>query len=79
MGDAPVEQIWNFRLMYNKINSQRVPINDCAVREAVALRFNYEQVVKIIHSDMNRAQGLLPPTWAEHNEYLCGGHTASSY
>jgi len=66
--NARVEEIPTFGLLYNKINTQKAPTDDRAVREAIAWGFDYEQVVNTIRPKMNRAQGPLPPTWGEHDE-----------
>jgi peptide/nickel transport system substrate-binding protein len=68
MDGARVEKIPTFGLLYNKINTQRAPTDDPAVREAMAWGFDYEQVVTEIRPNMQRAQGPLPPTWGVHNE-----------
>lgn len=68
MDGARVEEMPTFGLLYNKINTQKAPTDDRAVREAIAWGFDYEQVVNTIRPKMNLAQGPLPPTWAEHDE-----------
>ncbi|WP_415380543.1 ABC transporter substrate-binding protein [Halosimplex sp. TS25] len=68
MDHARVEKIPTFGLLYFKINTQKPPTDDPAVREAMAWGFDYEQVVSEIMPDMQRAQGPLPPTWGSHNE-----------
>lgn len=68
MEGAGVEKIPTFGLLYFKINTQKSPTDDPAVREAMAWGFDYEQVVTEIMPDMQRAQGPLPPTWGVHNE-----------
>lgn len=66
MENARVEKIPTFGLLYNKINTQKAPTDDPAVREAMAWGFDYEQVVNEIRPDMKKAQGPLPPTWGAH-------------
>ncbi|GAA0303174.1 ABC transporter substrate-binding protein [Halarchaeum salinum] len=68
MDHARVEKIPTFGLLYNKINTQKAPTDDPAVREAIAWGFDYEQVVEEIRPDMQKAQGPLPPTWGAHKE-----------
>lgn len=68
MDNARVEKMPTFGLLYNKINTQKAPTDDPAVREAICWGFDYEQVVNEIRPDMNRAHGPLPPTWAEHTD-----------
>jgi len=68
MDGARVEKIPTFGLLYFKINTQKPPTDDPAVREAMARGFDYEQVVTEIMPDMQRAHGPLPPTWGVHNE-----------
>ncbi|WP_174790043.1 MULTISPECIES: ABC transporter substrate-binding protein [Haloarcula] len=66
MENARVEKIPTFGLLYNKINTQKAPTDDPAVREAMAWGFDYGQVVNEIRPDMKKAQGPLPPTWGAH-------------
>ncbi|GCF14454.1 peptide ABC transporter [Haloarcula mannanilytica] len=66
MENARVEKIPTFGLLYNKINTQKAPTDDPAVREAMAWGFDYEQVVNEIRPDMKKAQGPLPSTWGAH-------------
>jgi peptide/nickel transport system substrate-binding protein len=66
MADARVEKVPTFGLLYNKINTQKPPTDDPAVREAMAWGFDYAQVVNEIRPDMKKAQGPLPPTWGAH-------------
>jgi peptide/nickel transport system substrate-binding protein len=66
MENARVEKVPTFGLLYNKINTQKAPTDDPAVREAMAWGFDYEQVVNEIRPDMQKAQGPLPPTWGAH-------------
>lgn len=66
MENARVDTVPTFGLLYNKINTQKPPTDDPAVREAMAWGFDYEQVVNDIRPDMKKAKGPLPPTWGAH-------------
>jgi peptide/nickel transport system substrate-binding protein len=66
MDGVRVKQIPTVTLLYCKINTQKPPTDDIAVRKAMAWGFNYETARTQIYAG-NQAQGPLAPSFDVHN------------
>jgi peptide/nickel transport system substrate-binding protein len=63
-----VEQIPTVTVFYMKINNQKPPTDDPAVREAISYGFDYETARTDIAPGSMQAQGPLAPSFGVHNE-----------
>lgn len=62
-----VETIPTVTLFYMKINNQKPPCDDPAVREAISYGFDYETARTEIAPGSGQAQGPLAPSFGAHN------------
>jgi peptide/nickel transport system substrate-binding protein len=65
-----VETIPTVTMFYFKLNTQKPPVDDPAVREAMAYGFDYETARTEIAPGSLPAQGPLAPSFGVHNENL---------
>jgi peptide/nickel transport system substrate-binding protein len=68
MDHARTEYLPESNILYMKINTQKQPTDDPAVREAICWGFDYQTVHNDIRPNMSPAQGPLPPTFSVHDE-----------
>ncbi len=68
--DIEVREIPTATLLYFKMNTQRPPTDDVAVREAIATGFDYETARTEITPGASQAVGPVAPVFEAHNDEI---------
>jgi peptide/nickel transport system substrate-binding protein len=56
--------------MFAMLNTQRAPLDDVRVRQAIAYGIDYEGMVKVLHGGIVRSSGIVPPGLWGHFDNL---------